>query len=381
MRLSTDDVLTAIVHTNPTVRHLALNYFTCSFCNDPRVMPAFIQAVERYGWETSAALLRSTATLLQTEETVRWLLDQCQASDSDEGHLNDLECVLVYSRGAVLRPYAAEISGAATLSDDLKAAVADSIALSELAAEELWRRLEDFCGPIPDDDDFLDERMESGALVATPDEEPSEALDDEEIDDEEIEAALAELEPDHDHLTRLCRELAAHTAFVSERVRAALKSAVKPDSTSWRLPEYAARIAREARLLQTASELVELLSAPSEFLSEDAQDALAAIGSDSAIELLRAKWPTSDIAFRLTTLTIFEATHTDRSVEVALSLAEPEDDAFTKEALLGLALRSFDSRAVEVVRRYLSVGNHGEELVTLRTTLAAVCEMMKVEPY
>ena len=89
MRLTADAVLAAITHPKAAVRELAVSYFTCAFSVDPRVMPAFIESLEKYGWEYHEDLLRSLSNVIQTEESVRWLLDQFVLSEGDDARQDE----------------------------------------------------------------------------------------------------------------------------------------------------------------------------------------------------------------------------------------------------------------------------------------------------
>ena len=226
----------------PPSRELAVNYFTAAFSLDPRVMPAFIEAVEKYGWENHEDQLRSLSNVIQTEETVRWLLDQFVLSEGDDARQDDIACVLVHAPAAVLKKFDDAIASSLTLPDDLKAALQDSIALLALPPEELWKRLEDDCGP-----------LDLGTISASPPEsapeldedEPDEEFDDEDFDDDDL-AALEGLETGHDHLKGLAAALGAYPEFVAERVRTVLRNAVNANAaivatTRIRCPHRTAR--------------------------------------------------------------------------------------------------------------------------------------------
>ncbi|MCE9562271.1 MAG: hypothetical protein K8U57_09475 [Planctomycetes bacterium] len=382
MRLTADAVLAAITHPEPAVRELAVNYFTSAFSVDPRVMPAFIQSIERYGWEYHEDQLRSLSNVIQTEATVRWLLDQFTFSAGDDARQDDIACVLVHAPAVVLKKFEAEIAASSVLPDDLKTAIQDSIVLLALPPEELWRQLEDECGPVEISEVASPEVAEEVQEQDEPDDEEfdDEEFDDEDFDDEDFDG-LDEIErsvigSDHDHLKGLAAALGAYPEFAVERVRTVLRKAISQSPQSWRLPEYAARIARHARLTTMVPELVEALSCDKDFLSEEAQDALAALGSDTAIELIQAKWSATKIDFHLATMGIFEATHTDRSVEVALSLAASADDEFTRNCLFDAALRNFDSRALDAARQLPN--DHSEQSQQLITVMAAVKELLEM---
>jgi len=377
MRLSTEAVISAIEHPNGDVRALAVGYFTCAYSQDPRVMPAILRAIEKYGWDSLEDHIRLTSNLTQTEETVRWLLDQYSASAKDDLRRSDLACVLAHVPGTVLRKFEREITDSRELEVELADGLLDSIRLAQLPPEELWRQLVAECGPL----------LAETAIPAKV--EPAAASDSSELeadtfDQDNLDDALDELDeddallnsPDHNHLNRVAKTLAAFPEFVEDRVRDVLRAAAASDSTSWEMPEYAARLAREARITSVIPELVNLLQSDSDFLAEEAQDALSAIGSDTTINLIREKWPNSKIDFRLAALCIIEATHTDHSVEVALAVAEHEDDPFVLVALLTLALRHFDTRAIDPFRRDVLTTPNALGVGSRRYLLLTVCELL-----
>jgi len=379
MRLSTEAVLSAIEHPNGDVRALAVSYFTCAYSQDPRVMPAVIRSIEKYGWDSLEDHIRSTSNLTQTEETVRWLLDQYTESTKDDLRRSDLACVLAHVPGTVLRKFEREITDSRDLEVNLVAAMLDSIALAALPPEELWKQLVADCGPL-----LAETAVPSKAEPAAASDSPESEADS--LDQEDLDEALGELveddedalldSPDHDHLNRVARTLAAFPEFVEDRVRDVLRAAATPDSTSWEMPEYAARVAREARITSVVPALFSLLQTDSDFLAEEVQDALSAIGSDTTIDLIREKWAESKIDFHLSALCVMEATHTDHSVEVALALAEQEDDPFVQAALLTLALRHFDTRAIDPFRKHALTTPMTMEPGSRRHLLLTVCELM-----
>jgi len=382
MRLSTEAVLSAIEHPNGDVRALAVGYFTCAFSQDPRVMPAVIRSIEKYGWDSLEEHIRSTSNLTQTEETVRWLLDQYSASVGNELRQSDLACVLIHVSGTELRKFEREITDSREFDVELADGLLDSIRLAQLPPEELWKQLVAECGPLLAET-AVPAKAEPAIATDSPE---SEADSDKPLDEEDLDDALDELEediedeildsPDHDHLNRVAKALATFPEFVEGRVRDVLRATAAPDSTSWEMPEYAARVAREARITSVIPELFSLLETDSEYLAEEVQDALSAIGSDTTIDLLREKWLNSRIDFRLATLCIIEATHTDHSVEVTLVLAEQEDDPFVQASMLTLALRHFDTRAIDPFRRHVLTTPMSLKPGSRRHLLLTVCELM-----
>ena len=76
MRLSHDQVKQGILHPAQEVRDAAAYYFGDSFSPDPTVMPLVIQAIEEHGWEDAFGMYSFLDDLVQTEETLRWAIDQ-----------------------------------------------------------------------------------------------------------------------------------------------------------------------------------------------------------------------------------------------------------------------------------------------------------------
>jgi hypothetical protein len=54
----------------------AVYYFGGSFSPDPTIMPLVIQAVEEHGWDDAFGTYSFLDDLVQTEETLRWVIDR-----------------------------------------------------------------------------------------------------------------------------------------------------------------------------------------------------------------------------------------------------------------------------------------------------------------
>ena len=76
MRLSEDKIKQGILHPDPEVRAMAIRYFSDAFSQDPTVMPLVIQAIEKYDWRTGICGSAFRAGLVQTDETLTWLLQE-----------------------------------------------------------------------------------------------------------------------------------------------------------------------------------------------------------------------------------------------------------------------------------------------------------------
>ena len=66
----------AILHAEQEVRLIAIDYFADSYSEDQSIMPLVIQAVERYGRETSFRIIRRAERLAQSPATINWLVEE-----------------------------------------------------------------------------------------------------------------------------------------------------------------------------------------------------------------------------------------------------------------------------------------------------------------
>ena len=76
MRLPAEKVKEAILHADQDVRVAAVYYFARSHSNDPTIMPLVIQAIEKFGFDNAFQTHSFMEDLVQTDETVRWLIQQ-----------------------------------------------------------------------------------------------------------------------------------------------------------------------------------------------------------------------------------------------------------------------------------------------------------------
>ena len=76
MRLQEEQVKQAILNPDRDVREAAVYYFARSFSQDPGIMPLAIQAIEQYGKDDAFERYSFLKDLVQTDETVLWLIAQ-----------------------------------------------------------------------------------------------------------------------------------------------------------------------------------------------------------------------------------------------------------------------------------------------------------------
>ena len=76
MRLSPAQIKQGILHPEQKVRDAAAYYFADSFSNDPAIMPLVIHAVEQHGWDDAFGTYFFLRDLVQTGETLTWVIEQ-----------------------------------------------------------------------------------------------------------------------------------------------------------------------------------------------------------------------------------------------------------------------------------------------------------------
>ncbi|HUT57930.1 MAG TPA: hypothetical protein VNA25_08780 [Phycisphaerae bacterium] len=79
MRLSDERIKQAILHPEVDIRQRAVRYFASSFSQDPSIMPFVIKAVETYGKEDAYHLIGLSTDLVQSNETVSWIIGQLKS--------------------------------------------------------------------------------------------------------------------------------------------------------------------------------------------------------------------------------------------------------------------------------------------------------------
>ena len=90
MRLTEADIQQFILHSDPSVRNAAVDYFSRSFSDNASVMPFVIETVEKYGRATSVHLVSQGERLPQSECTIEWCLKELrQEFDEDDENLRD----------------------------------------------------------------------------------------------------------------------------------------------------------------------------------------------------------------------------------------------------------------------------------------------------
>ena len=110
------------MHPDQDVRSEAVHYFVGEFSRDPAIMPLVIQAIETYDFANAFRAYYFLDSLVQTDETVRWLMVQIRslAFESTEETVSRLRryiSALIHAGPGVLKRFEAEILNLDALTD------------------------------------------------------------------------------------------------------------------------------------------------------------------------------------------------------------------------------------------------------------------------
>jgi len=336
MRLTTEQIKSAILEPEQDVRDAAVEYFSRSYSPDPTVMPLVIEAVEKYGWEAAFPNYFFLKHLHYTEATIDWLIRKLQ--DVKQVHTEDETfCVdaLIQADPVLLQPHEAEIRKLRALDADDQMAIEQRILLLSQPPEELWHKLEELCKSLDEDD------------------EPSTG--------------------DMNRANRFVEALARHPQQFAGRVLAILRDEDQ-ESGSW-MGNCAIQIAGEMRLHAAIPQLVEFLQGDGDWSAQESRQALIKLGTDEVVSALARDYSSGDWSYRYSVTNILEDIHVDLAVQTAYELQKDEEDPELCMALVRAALMHFDPIGIELARDFILNNELDPDVLDLRAVLLTVCKM------
>lgn len=338
MRLQEEQVKQAILNRDRDVREAAVYYFARSFGQDSGIMPLAIQAIEQYGKDDAFEIYSFLDDLVQTDETVLWLIGQIRNNRlPDDTAYGSYERVvrsaLTHAEAAVLERHLAEILCLEDFSDDAKKTISERIYLQSESPEELWRLLDEFC-------------KRSDALEEVPD--------------------------DLDLANNLIEALGRHQEFAAPEVLAVLNGTPK---YNW-LELCAVQLAGYLRLQEAIAAIVALLKNADDWVYEEGHEALVKIGGDQVVEQLVKAYGPGNGDLRLSVASVLENIHNDSSVEGSLKLLETEEDPFLQGHLLQAVLMNFSTDAIEPARQFLLQTPLHPDVLEVRRDLLTACKLL-----
>jgi hypothetical protein len=354
MRLTADQIRHGILHPEWEVRDMALGYFKESFSDDAAVMPGLIEAVGKYGWADACSPYTLYRFLEQSEETVRWLVEQLQLPCPDFDRERLWKCWLRFlswqlngARVELLVPHEQVLENLETLDAECKESIQRRIAVAFMDPETGWRELEAFCDQSAADYDPIDFAEED--------------------------------------FRRFVEVILRDGGRFDDRVLALL--AEPSDEITDEDPQYwmqvaATHLAGHLRLSAAVPRLVDRLEVD---VDSDGQwycykciDALIRIGTDEVIDAVAERFPSASWDFRSLSSRVLEGIHSEQSVRRGLELLAAEPDDTLGAYLADSLLFQFDSSAIEPVRDQILRGKCDDQEEQMIRRLVAASTLMNV---
>lgn len=291
MRLPAEKVKEAILHADQDVRSAAVYYFSRSNSPNPTIMPVVIQAIEKYGWNDAFGTHSFLNDLAQTEETIRWLIQELsrfgQPANEEEAR-PVLGCLsaLVHADPTLLKKYEVEILDLEAVDHETREAINERIWFPSRTPDELWQDLEEFCQTHEDDESTADEDFDFGC--------------------------------------RLVEALGQHREHFAEKVLAILGGDTGDFDNL--LEGFAVRLAGEMKLEAAVMWLMEMLNDDDDWVHEECHRALVKIGTEAVVTEFATLHPQAHWNFRMSAACILEDIHSDLAVQTCLDLSNTEDD-------------------------------------------------------
>lgn len=342
MQLPAEKIKEAILHADQDVREEAAYYFANSFSPDPTIMPLVIQAIEKFGFDTAFSAHSFFENLVQTDETVRWLIEQLEESGQPANE-KEAEPVLAYipalihADPAVLKNHEAEIMALDALDRDSRDAIAEQIWFPTRSPEELWDDFEEFCRTHEEDESLPDE--------------------------------------DFEFACRVVEALGRHREQFTEEVLDIISGETDEIGT-WK-EGLAIRLAGEMKLELAIPLMMDTLhEAPEDWINEECHRAFTKIGSEAVIEQFAKDYAESEWHERLSIACTLENIHSDQSVQACLDFLTLEEDTEIKSILLQSVLLNFATEGIELARQFILHTPRDPDVLEVRSILLTACKLM-----
>lgn len=343
LRLSEDRIREAILDTDPEIRQRAVRYFAKSFSTDTSVMPLVIKAVETFGREDAYHLIGLSRDLPQAEDTIDWIIDELNNSQSDqhENYTYNLSMVLAKADATLLLPNESAILESPHISPGLHASFSERLQMLSWDEATCWRELEGFC---------------------------EEGKDKQYINDVNL-----------GYANRIVEALSRYGDECEEKVHNVLEQKIEDyhhNPMKW-LEPLMVRLAGEMQLDSTVPLLVaKLVEDGGDLLNEECAKALSRIGTPTVVNAVSEIYIKSPHHFRLYATEPLENIHSDLAVETCLNLLRQEKDTGIRVNLAFALLSHFSLKGVEEARQLLLGRTLDSESRGLRNYLVETCTIM-----
>ena len=324
MHLREAKIKEAILHPEEDVRLLAVGYFADSRSPDASIMPLVIQAVEKYGRDSSFLIMREAERLAQTDTTLDWLINELRqdfdrASISDDNLRFALALAVMAAPIDLLSKRRADIEALSNFPDELRVPFGERLSLATSTWGQGWEALEQFGR----------RTMKTREISSI----------------------------EQRHADRIVESLARHAVERGESVLELLcrKYPDKGKRLMRWLEPFFIDLAGAMRLQAAIPTMIHHLGSDELELSISAATALVRIGTDAVVEAIVDEWWDASDDFRGAAAGVLEEIHTDLSEQSCLDFLEFEDDFDTGFALAHALLSHFSDEGIEPVRGFFLI--------------------------
>lgn len=354
MQLTAEQIRSGILHPDWQVRDMALDYFENAFSSDLSVMPQLIRAVEKYGWTEACLPFWIARPLEQTEETVRWLIEQLDQPNPAPGRERLWKCWMRFlswqlhnAPAELLLPHEATLRDLAELDPACRESIQERLPMTFRDPDSGWEELQEYC--------------------------------------DESTAAFEPIDYADEDFFRYCEVIARGGAeLAGGRV---LELLADPLAEDWDDPQFwmQSAAARLAGLLRLERAISLLLDRMREDIVVDGQwycylcsDALIRIGSDAVIRAVAEPFSREGWDYRSLGAQILGAIRTPLAVHTGLELLSRESEASLRGILADSLLFQFDTQVIDPVRNCILRGHGGDEEEKLIRRLMAAATLLNV---
>jgi len=349
MRIPESKIKEALLHEEEEIRLRATVYFAVPGQTDESILPLIIQAIEKYGRDTSFSLLRQAEELPQTEDTVKWLT----AELSEEVDLDDVRIDNLYFSAALMLCNApvellsAEMVDLPGFPEELREEFLERLEMATWDWDRCWSELEEYEDGI-DDFYFPSEYAvyRRGRLVE----------------------ALARYPEHADDIFRMFREFDEQYEDGTE-------------AYWFSIIELVGRMKIEEAVPRLIALLGETETEWEQYDEDVLQTALQTIGGDIVVREIARHWPDASDHLRTSFASVLEDIRTDLAAEKCMEFLVSEKRRDIRESLIEAALDNLVPEAIEPIRQILLDGQSfsGFFGVILRYHLVSAATIMQAK--
>jgi len=322
VRLPVEKIKQGIFRPEEEVRVTAVAYFADSFSPDATIMPLVIEVVEKYGRNSSFAILRKAEHLVQTASTLDWLIGELRRNFDIKNVADDnlrfaVGLVIVAAPIELLEKRTTEINGLANFPDSLRGSLDERLQMKTWGLEQCWEALEELGR----------KTMKRGEWTLN----------------------------ENRYASQIIESLARYPDERGDMVLALLRKNYpgKDDPLMIWLESEIIELAGKMRLEAAIPILIEHLHSYNLALSDAATTALGRIGTDAVVVAIADDWWEGNDEFRGSTTDVLDKIHSDLCVERCLEFLDGEEDMDTALALGHALLSDFAFDGIEPVRELI----------------------------